>query len=212
MDGPALAIADSARDVRSISPVAPPSPTLPGRVSASLFVPTIDARILAANVRAQTPVMVKRLGMIVVGDDDARALGAYCAALRTLLKANARVHGLTAPGGTPLRSLRDFVRAYFDVPVTDDFKAPGSAGKRIVNTINHYSNTYGATSSESRGARPLRSPVKALRSYIARMFPKLASVEEARSIVVDVTARYEALVRSAASRQPAARPGVRSAA
>jgi hypothetical protein len=210
MERPALAIVDPVRDVRPTA--APPGPASAGRVSASLFVPTIDARILAANVRAQTPLMVKRLGMISVGDDDARALGAYCAALRTLLKGNARVHGLKALDGKPVHSLRDYARAYFDVPVTDDFKAAGSAGKRIVNTINHYSNTYGGADFERRAPRPQRSPAQTLRSCIARMFPKLASVEEAHSIVEDVTSRYEALVASPAGGKPAVRAGARSAA
>ena len=202
MDGQKLAIT-TIRDRPT------PQLTVPARVSAALFVPTIDARILAANVKAQTPVMVKRLGMLVVGDDDARALGAYCSALRILLKGSARVHGLTAPNGKPIHSLRDYVRAYFDIPVTDDFKVQGSAGKRVINTINHYSNTYGGLHSGNGTVRHSSSPFEALSAYIARMFPKLASVDEAHSIVVDVTSRYEALVKAS---KPAVRPVVRSIA
>jgi hypothetical protein len=212
MEVQALAIVGPVRDVRLASRPAPPIPPPATRLSASLFVPTIDARILAANVRAQTPAMVKRLGVVVVGDDDARTLGAYCAALRILLKGSARVHGLRAPDGTLLHSLRDYVRAYFGVPAADDFKAPGSRGKRIINTISHYSNTYGGADSP-RGRRcAQRSPVDALRTYIARTFPKLATVEEARAILEEVTARYEALVRSTMVRKPPAPSSTRSAA
>jgi hypothetical protein len=130
-----------------------------------------------------------------------------------LLKGSAGRHGLTAPDGRPLHSLRDYVRTYFDVPLTDDFKAPGSAGKRIVNTINHYSNTYGGASSPgSPAARATRSPVDVLSACIRRMFPRLASLDEAHRIVADVTSRYEALARAAAAGPSRDRPDVRSAA
>jgi hypothetical protein len=107
------------------------------------------------------------------------------AALRILLKGSARIHGLTTPDGRPVHSLR--------------------------NSINHYSNTYGGTDGGSK-ARALRSPLEALRAYIARMFPRLTSAEEARSIVVDVTAQYEALARSTSGRESPVRRGTRPAA
>jgi hypothetical protein len=49
--------------------------------------------------------------------------------------------------------------------------------------------------------------------FVARMFPKLTSLEEAGRVVADVTARYEALAgTTAAGRTPPASSSVRSAA
>jgi hypothetical protein len=75
--------------------------------------------------------------------------------------------------------------------------------------INHYSNTYGG----AHGTRAARAPIDALRAYIARMFPKLASLDEAHRIVVDITTRYETLARATATAaKPSTSPNVRTAA